>query len=132
MHNIVYLIGRLTNTPEMKTYEDGKEKLTINLAVQRSFKNDDGIYEVDYLRVILWNVLAAHTAEYCNKGDLVGIKGRIQTRSYENEEGELKYVTEIIADKISFLSSASKNIKDTQSFDKELENELEEGEEVEE
>jgi single-strand DNA-binding protein len=117
----------------MKVYEDGKEKLTINLAVQRSFKNDEGIYEVDYLRVILWNALATHTAEYCDKGDLVGIKGRIQTRSYESEDNELKYVTEIIADKISFLSSASKNKNDTQTFnDKELDNELEEGEEQEE
>ena len=105
MHNMVYLIGRLTQEPELQKYEDGKEKLTINLAVQRTFKNEDGVYEVDYLRVILWNALATHTCEYCKKGDLVGIKGRIQNRSYEDEEGNIKYITEVIADKISFLAS---------------------------
>ncbi|MCR5224145.1 MAG: single-stranded DNA-binding protein [Bacilli bacterium] len=106
MHNMVYLIGRLTQDPETKTYEDGKEKLTINLAVQRSFKNEDGIYETDYLRCVLWNALAEHTCEYCKKGDLVGVKGRIQTRSYEDDEENIKYITEIIVDKISFLASA--------------------------
>lgn len=106
MHNMVYLIGRLTENPETKVYEDGKEKLTINLAVQRSFKNEDGLYETDYLRCVLWNALAEHTCEYCRKGDLVGIKGRIQTRSYEDDEGTVKYITEIIVDKISFLASA--------------------------
>ena len=70
MHNVVYLIGRLTEDPAIKEYEDGLEKLTCNLAVQREFKNEDGIYEVDYIRCILWNALANHTCEYCKKGDL--------------------------------------------------------------
>ena len=106
MHNMVYLIGRLTEDPTLKVLEEDKEMLSINLAVQRSYKNEDGIYETDYLRCILWNALASHTCEYCRKGDLVGIKGRIQSRSYEDEEGNTKYITEIIVDKISFLASA--------------------------
>lgn len=116
MHNMVYLIGRLTQDPETKTYEDGKEKLTINLAVQRSFKNEDGIYETDYLRCVLWNALAEHTCEYCKKGDLVGVKGRIQTRSYEDDEENIKYITEIIVDKISFLASAKGKENDNNSM----------------
>ncbi len=104
MHNLVYLIGRLTEDPDIKVYEDGKSMLTINLAVQRSFKNENGIYDVDFIRCILWNGIASHTSEYCKKGDLVGVKGRIQTRSYEDKE-EKKYITEVIVDKVSFLAS---------------------------
>ena len=128
MHNMVYLIGRLTEDPQIKTYEDEKEKLTVNLAVQRSFKNEDGIYETDYIRCILWNALATHTCEYCKKGDLVGIKGRIQTRSYEDEDKNIKYITEIIVDRISFLASASKNKEKDESsnLDSFIEEEVEE------
>ena len=128
MHNLVYLIGRLTEDPQIKTYEDEKEKLTVNLAVQRSFKNEDGIYETDYIRCILWNALATHTCEYCKKGDLVGIKGRIQTRSYEDEDKNIKYITEIIVDRISFLASASKNKEKDESsnLDSFIEEEVEE------
>lgn len=104
MHNLVYLIGRLTENPEMKVFENDKSNLTINLAVQRSYKNEDGIYEVDYIRCVLWNGVASHTCEYCKKGDLVGIKGRLQTRSYE-VDNETKYITEVIVDKVSFLAS---------------------------
>ena len=109
MHNLVYLIGRLSEDPVVKEYEDGKSMLTINLAVQRSFKNEDGIYEVDFIRCILWNGIASHTSEYCKKGDLVGVKGRIQTRSYEDKD-EKKYITEVIVDKVSFLASKKEEV----------------------
>lgn len=104
MHNLVYLIGRLTQDPEIKELEDDKSSLAINLAVQRSYKNEEGLYEVDYIRCILWNGVATHTSEYCHKGDLVGVKGRLQTRKYE-VDNEVKYITEVIVDKVSFLSS---------------------------
>ncbi len=104
MHNLVYLIGRLVSDPELKTTENNKEYTTITLAVQRNFKNQDGIYETDFIKCSLWNGIASNTHEYCKKGDLVGIKGRIQVRSYE-ENKETKYITEIIVDKISFLAS---------------------------
>lgn len=104
MHNLVYLIGRLTEDPEAKKLDNDRSTLTINLAVQRSFKNEDGIYETDFIRCILWNGVAIHTSEYCHKGDLVGVKGRLQTRKYE-VNNEVKYITEVIVDKVSFLSS---------------------------
>ncbi len=105
MHNMVYLIGRLTEDPEIKEYDEGRSMLTIKLAVQRSYKNEEGLYEVDYIRCVLWNGIANHTSEYCRKGDLVGVKGKIQTRSYEDDKGDKKYITEVIVDKVSFLAS---------------------------
>ncbi len=110
MHNMVYLIGRLTEDPVVKQTETN-EMLPINLAVQRAYKNEDGIYETDYIRCVLWSAMATNTCEYCKKGDLVGVKGRLQNRSYE-ENNEKKYITEVIVDKISFL--ASKKEKETE------------------
>lgn len=109
MHNMVYLIGRLTTDPEMKEYEDDKKGLAINLAVQRSYKNENGIYDTDFIRCVLWEGIAKHTCEYCKKGDLVGVKGRLQTRSYE-VEGETKYISEVIVDKVSFLASKKSEV----------------------
>ena len=104
MKNVVFLIGRLVNEPELKKSQNEKNHGIITVAVQRDFKNSDGIYECDFIRCSLWNGIAPQVNEYCHKGDLVGIKGRIQNRSYiENEE--TKYITEIIVDKVSFLSS---------------------------
>lgn len=117
MHNLVYLIGRLTDTPTVQKTEDGKERAVINLAVQRSFKNEEGIYETDFIRCILWNGVACNTSEYCKKGDLVGIKGRLQTRNYEENE-ERKYISEVVVDKISFL--ASKKIEKEDSLEEEI------------
>ena len=104
MHNLVYLIGRLTEDPVVTKLEDGQETLPFVLAVQRSYKNAEGIYEADFIRCVLWNGIATHTAEYCKKGDLVGIKGRLQNRSYE-VDNEKKYISEVIVDKVSFLAS---------------------------
>lgn len=105
MHNVVYLIGRLTEDPTLKSIGEEKDMLTINLAVQRSYKNENGIYETDFIRCILWNGIAKNTSGYCHKGDLVGVKGRLQTRKYEDENKEDKYITEVIVDKVSFLAS---------------------------
>jgi len=104
MNNLVYLIGRLASDPELKKTENSKDYATITLAVQRSFKNVDGIYETDFIKCNLWNGIAQNTSEYCKKGDLVGIRGRIQIRNYQDGE-ETKYITEVIADKVTFLSS---------------------------
>lgn len=102
--NQVILVGRLTSDPKIKEVENGKKKTIITLAAQRPFKNENGIYETDFIECVLWNGVAASTQEYCHKGDVVGIKGRLQNRKYE-EADEAKIVTEVIADKVTFLSS---------------------------
>jgi len=104
MHNLIYLIGRLTKDPERVKLESGKTVTTITIAVNRNFKNSEGIYEVDYIKCTLWNGIAESTCDYTHKGDLVGIRGRIQNNTYLDSENNKKYSYEIIADKVSFLS----------------------------
>lgn len=104
MLNQVVLVGRLTADPEAVTLEGGHKKSIFNVAVPRSYKNVNGEYETDFIRCVLWDAIAASTAEYCKKGDIVGIKGRIQVSSYE-EDGKKKYLTEVVAEKVTFLSS---------------------------
>ena len=105
MLNQVVLVGRLTKDPEVKTLENGKKYTSIVVAVARSFKNSEGLYDTDFVKCTLWNGIAANTCEYCHSGDVVGIKGRLQVSSYETEEKEKKYVTEVVAEKVTFLTS---------------------------
>ena len=102
--NQVVLVGRLTKDPEVVEL-DAKKRTVINVAVQRPFKNSDGLYETDFIRCILWNGIATNTSEYCKSGDVIGIKGRLQTSSYEDTEKNRKYITEVIAERVTFLSS---------------------------
>ena len=103
MDNMVMLIGRLTSDPEIKEVND-KKVVTMNIAKQRSYKNEDGVYETEFFNVTLKNLLAQKTAEYCKKGDLIAIKGRLQTNVYEKKDGTKAYKLEIIAEKVTFLS----------------------------
>lgn len=105
MLNQIVIAGRLASDPQVEEIEDGKKISTITVVVPRSYKNVDGTYDADFIRCTLWNGIAENTAEYCKKGDIVGVKGRIQTSSYETDDGTRKYVMEIVAEKISFLSS---------------------------
>ena len=83
MYNTVMLIGRLTADPEVNKSENKKDVSHITLAVQRSYKNPDGIYEADFIRCTLWDQLATRVKEYCKKGDLISVRGQIKTSSYE-------------------------------------------------
>lgn len=105
MLNQVVLVGRLTDDIEVISKENGKKVSSLVLAVQRSYKNSEGIYEADFIKCTLWNAVASSTSEYCHKGDIVGIKGRLQVNSYEDKDGTKKYSTEVIAEKVTFLSS---------------------------
>lgn len=109
MLNQIVIVGRLTSNPEVVKSEEGKERSQITLAVPRSYKNADGEYDTDFVDCILWGGVAENTAEYCHKGDIVGIKGRIQTNTYETESGEKKKSTQIVAEKVTFLSSSKNN-----------------------
>ncbi len=116
MLNQLIMVGRLTNDPVVEKVDNDKEVANITLAVPRSYKNADGVYETDFIDCVLWNGIATNTAEYCKKGDMVGIKGRIQSNMYENESGELKKSTQVVAEKVTFLSSKSKE-KDQEDLD---------------
>lgn len=106
MLNQVVMVGRLTKNPEVITSEGGKKRTSITLAVGRSYKNINGEYEADFIPCVLWNGIAENTCEYCKKGDIVGVKGRIQTSSYE-KDGETKYSMDVIVEKVTFLTSKS-------------------------
>ena len=108
MINQVTLVGRLTRTPELFLTENGKKGSFITLAVGRPYKNHDGQYDADFLDCTLWTGVAENTAEYCQKGDIVGIRGRIQSRIIDNEDGTKVKKMEIVADKVTFLSSPKK------------------------
>ena len=110
MYNLVYLIGRLTADPELNKLENDKQVLTVNIAVQRSYKNQDGIYEADFIKCVLWDGIASRTSEYCRKGDLVALRGQIRTSSYLKDDKEKRYVTEIVVEKISFLATKKESI----------------------
>ena len=107
--NQVILVGRLSQDPEYEISENGKKRTIINIAVSRGFKNSEGKYETDFIRCVLWNGMASATKDYCHTGDTIGIKGRLQNRKFVNEQNETKYITEVIAERISFISSSSKN-----------------------
>lgn len=104
--NQVILVGRLTNEPEIITLESGKTVLNILLAVQRPYKNEEGNYETDFIDCELWNSVANTTCEYCHKGDLLGVKGRIKTDYYDKED-ETRKVMSVVAEKVTFLSSSN-------------------------
>lgn len=110
MLNQVVLVGRLVRDPTMKKTESGRKMSYITLAIPRSFKNVHGEYDSDFIDCILWEGVASNTQEYCKKGDILGVKGRLQSRTFE-EEGTTKYVTEIIAEKVTFLTSNQRKDK---------------------
>lgn len=100
MLNQVVIVGRLVGDVELKETESGKKKADITLAVSRSFKNFQGEYETDFIRCQLFNNVAENTAEYCKKGDLIGIRGMLQSYKYED-----KNYLKVVAEKVTFLSS---------------------------
>ncbi len=105
MLNQTILVGRLVRDPELRETETGRKVTNITLAVPRSYKNINGEYDTDFISCILWRGVAESTVEYCKQGDLIGVKGRIQSRNIEVDEETKRQVTEVVADKVTFLSS---------------------------
>lgn len=105
MLNQTVLVGRLTKNPEVITKENGKKVSSITLAVQRSYKNSEGIYEADFIRCVLWDGIAENTCEYCHTGDVIGIKGRLQSSVYKDADGNNKYALDVVCEKVTFLTS---------------------------
>lgn len=100
MLNQIVLVGRLVQDPEIKELENGMKTSYITLAVPRSFKNADGIYETDFITCKVGYPMCDNVKKYCKKGDLLGVKGRVQTKQEED-----KTIIEIVAEKVTFLSS---------------------------
>jgi len=104
MLNQVVLVGRLFADPILRVTESGRKVSTITLAVPRTYKNVNGEYDTDFIKCTLWSGIAETTAEYCNKGDIVGVKARIVSKETK-ENDPFSHVLEIIAEKVTFLSS---------------------------
>ena len=107
MLNQVLLVGRITRDPEIMETENEKKVSNITVAITRPYKNADGVYDADFIEVTLWNGIAERTVEYCKKGDVIAVRGRIQSDSYE-KDGERNFSTRVLAEKISFLQSRGK------------------------
>lgn len=105
MINNVTLVGRLTAAPDLRKTPSNVSALQGTLAVNRNFKNQNGEREADFINFQAWRGTADIIAEYCGKGSLIGITGRIQTRNYENQQGQRVYVTEVVADSVALLES---------------------------
>lgn len=102
------LVGRIVRDPEIRQTENGTKVTNITLAVQRPFKNVQGEYDTDFISCVLWRGIAESTAEYCRRGDLVGVRGRIQTRYLETPDEVKHSLVEVVAEKITFLSQKNK------------------------
>ena len=102
MLNQTVLVGRLVQDPEIKELENDKKVCNITLAVTRSYKNADGIYETDFIPVTLWQGIAENVKEYCKEGDLIGVRGKLQLREDK---------VEVSGEKVTFLSSKAKEEK---------------------
>lgn len=111
MLNQLILVGRLTKDPELKVLEDGRKVSDITLAVQRSFKNMDGNYDTDFIKITVWEGLASAIDTYCTKGAMIAVKARVQTYKLELNEEKHINMLEVIAERITFLSSANRTIE---------------------
>ena len=105
MINNVVLVGRMTRDAELRYTPSNQAVATFTLAVNRNFKNQNGEREADFINCVIWRQQAENLANWAKKGTLVGVTGRIQTRSYENQQGQRVYVTEIVADSFQILES---------------------------
>ncbi len=110
MINQVILVGRLTRDPDLRYTQDGKAVAHVTLAVSRNFKNAGGEINTDFVNCTLWQKTAENTANYCKKGSILGVTGRIQTRNYQNNEGKRVYVTEVLADSVKFLGGKPREL----------------------
>nr|DAE80600.1 MAG TPA: Single strand binding protein [Caudoviricetes sp.] len=105
MINNVVLVGRMTKEAELRYTPSNIAVATFTLAVNRDYKSENGEREADFINVVLWRQAAENLANWTKKGSLVGVTGRIQTRNYDNQQGQRIYVTEVVADRFQLLES---------------------------
>lgn len=109
MINNVVLVGRLTRKPELKHTPQGIAVATFSVAISRNYTTQSGERETDYINIVAWRRQAENIGQYLDKGSLVGIQGSIRTRNYDAQDGTRRYVTEVVADNVTFLDSRNSN-----------------------
>jgi single-strand DNA-binding protein len=114
--NKAIIIGRLTRDPEMRTTTSGTNSTTFTVAVSRNYANANGERETDFINCVAWRKQAENIAKYCTKGSQVAVEGRIQTRSYDAQDGTKRYVTEIIADNVTFLGGKGSSVPSEDNY----------------
>src|SRR5690625_4934080 len=103
MMNRVVLVGRLTRDPDLRYTPNGVAAANFNIACNRPFRNQQGEQEADVINCVVWRKAAESLANYMKKGSMIGVDGRVQTRSYEGQDGKMVYVTEVMAESVQFL-----------------------------
>ncbi len=111
MVNETVLVGRITQNPKVTELENGKKVCNITVAVPRSYKNENGEYDTDFIKCTMWSGIAENTSEYCKQGDLIGIKGRIQTRVIDKDNSK-QTIQEVIAERVTFLAKSKEKNND--------------------
>lgn len=109
MLNRTVLVGRLTKDVDLRYTPNGVAVATFTLAVNRTFTNQKGEREADFINIVVWKKAAENAANYLKKGSLAGVDGRIQSRSYDGQDGKRVYVTEVVADSVQFLEPKTQN-----------------------
>ena len=107
--NKIILVGRLTKDPEVRTTSAGFNTVNFTVAVNRNFKNKDGNYDADFLPCVAFRNTADFVSKHFKKGSLIGVEGRVQTRSYDAQDGTKRYVTEVIVENIEFVGGKNEN-----------------------
>ena len=115
MINNVVLVGRLTKDPDLRYTGNGTPVTSFTLAVNRDFKNADGQQEADFINCVIWRKSAETLANTVRKGQQIGVVGRVQTRSYDNQQGQRVFVTEIVADRFNYLEKREQGNAQSQS-----------------
>ena len=110
MLNSIVLIGRLTKDPELRYTPNGKAVASFTLAVDRPFKNQRGEREADFINIVVWGSQAENSANYLAKGKLAAVDGRLQIRSYDGQDGQRRWVTEVVANNVRFLSPKNNSV----------------------
>ena len=115
MINRVVMVGRMTRDPELRRTGSGAAVTSFTLALNRNYNSAEG-QQADYISCVVWNKVAENVAQYCSKGSLVGVEGRLRSRTYDNAQGQRVYVTEVVCDSVQFLETRAQRERNQSSM----------------
>lgn len=121
MINRVVMVGRMTRDPELRRTGSGAAVASFTLALNRNYNSADG-QQADYISCVVWNKVAENVAQYCSKGSLVGVEGRLRSRTYDNAQGQRVYVTEVVCDSVQFLETRAQRERNQSSMNQGMTN----------